>query len=320
MIDSYDEKDIPDILHLWNSYAVQENYKELDRQRFCDIFANNPYFSKEHTFVLRGKTLLGFACGCTGDDLPLGDKAGYITCILLSAAAATEANYEALLSALEESFRAKGKQQAEVLFFNPMMLPWYIPGTPKHEHNNAPGVPLNSPLHKILLKNGYVQRAVERAMYLNLSDFSAPSEIAAKKEKAAEDGFYVGLFNPDIHYGAAEMLEAFDNPLWKREVTDCIAKRIPVVIAAKQGKAVGFAGPVIREESGRGYFAGIAVHPDCEGKGLGTLLFFELCSAFKAIGTDYMSLYTGSENPALGIYKKAGFVPVKDFAILRRVF
>lgn len=64
----------------------------------------------------------------------------------------------------------------------------------------------------------------------------------------------------------------------------------------------------------------IGVHPEHEGHGLGTILFFKLCEAFKAIGTDYMSLYTGSTNPAIRIYEKAGFRTVKRFSIMRREF
>ncbi len=90
------------------------------------------------------------------------------------------------------------------------------------------------------------------------------------------------------------------------------------MIAARDGKAVGFAGPVIRQESGRGYFAGIGVNQEHEGHGLGSILFFKLCEAFIKVRADYMSLYTGIENPAINIYKKAGFKEVREFAVMRK--
>jgi ribosomal protein S18 acetylase RimI-like enzyme len=117
-----------------------------------------------------------------------------------------------------------------------------------------------------------------------------------------------------------EMLAGFDNPLWKREISHCAANGVPVVVAAHAGKAVGFAGPVIRQDNGRGYFAGIGVLPEHEGHGLGSILFFKLCEAFRSIGTEYMSLYTGNSNPAIRIYEKAGFRTVKQFAVMRREF
>ncbi|MBD0382678.1 GNAT family N-acetyltransferase [Paenibacillus sedimenti] len=319
MIVTWDDQYTHAVIALWNEEAVKEGYKELIEKSFKDIFWSNPYFDKENTFILLvDDQVKGFACGCTGDDLPLGNVAGYITCIVLSDGWKTDANYKLMLDALEHRFRHLGKKQADVLFFNPMMLPWYIPGTPKHEHNNAPGVPIDSRLYEFLLSQGYVERAKECAMHLNLEGFNIPDDIRAKEDRAAAEGYKVELFDPSLHHGVDEMLHALNNPLWQREIGRSTSDSVPVVIAAHQGKAVGFAGPVIRQENGRGYFAGIGVHPDHEGHGLGSILFFKLCEAFRDIQTEYMSLYTGSTNPAIRIYEKAGFKTVKQFSVMRR--
>ena len=265
-----------------------------------------------------GAVIRGFACGCTGDDIPLGDKAGYLTCILLDEAVRTDAHCDALLSAVEERFRQLGKTQADVLFFNPMRLPWYIPDTPGHEHNNAPGVPADSPLHSFLLRRGYAERARECGMYLPLAGFTIPADIRRKEEQAAAAGYRIELFDPARHAGLGELLASFANPAWESELARCAAERVPFLIVSREGRAVGFAGPVVREPGGRAYFAGIGIHPQHEGRGLGSVLFFKLCEAFEAAGADYMSLFTGRNNPALGIYEKAGFRIVRQFAIMRK--
>lgn len=318
MITKYESKHIDGIIALWNKVAVKDGYKELDRESFKEIFENNPYFSTVNTYILDIDGVNGFACGCTGDNLPLGDTSGYITCIFLDEQHQTASNFTDLLNSIENSFRSSGKKQAEILFFNPIQLPWYIPETPRHEHNNAPGAFDGSFFHQNLLKNGYVERTRECAMYLNLDLFQMPDLIIAKEKLAAEAGYEVELYDKSRHSGIEEMLNGFDNILWQREIKECTEKGTPVVIAAKNGRAVGFAGPVIRQKSGRGYFAGIGVHTDHEGHGLGSILFFKLCEAFKNIGTDYMSLYTGLQNPAINIYKKAGFTTVKEFAVMRK--
>ncbi|SFJ01283.1 Acetyltransferase (GNAT) family protein [Paenibacillus sp. UNC496MF] len=321
-IASFEHRFADGIVKLWNREAVKEDYKELDAASFDRIFASDPHFDPEAAFVLLGadEEVAGFACGAAGDDLPLGDVAGYLTCIVLSGAYRNDGAYTILLDAVESRFRALGKRQADVLFFNPMMLPWYVPGTPKHEHNNAPGVPVGSPLHDYLLRHGYAERTQECAMYVNLAEFAWTADMTAKEAQAAEAGYAVELFGPRRHTGLEAMLDGFDNPLWRREIARCAADGVPVVVAARDGIAAGFAGPVIRQANGRGYFAGIGVHPDHEGHGLGSLLFFRLCEAFKAIGTEYMSLYTGIKNPAVRIYEKAGFKTVKHFAIMRKEF
>ncbi|WP_276355310.1 GNAT family N-acetyltransferase [Cohnella caldifontis] len=315
----WDDRFTQDVIALWNAEAVREGYKELTDRSFGEIFRTNRYFDPENTFVLLdGGSVKGFACGCTGDDLPLGDAAGYITCIMLAEEIRSDVHFGTMLDALEKRFRALGKKQADVLFFNPMMLPWYIPDTPKHEHNNAPGLPVDGALYPFLLSRGYAERTREEAMYLPLAGFAIPEEIRTKEASALADGYAVGVLDPDSVHGVPDMLEKLNNPLWSKEIPQCLRDGVPVVLAACRGVAAGFAGPVIRQENGRGYFAGIGVHPEHEGHGLGTLLFFKLCEAFRDIGTDYMSLYTGKSNPAKRIYEKAGFRTVREFAIMRK--
>ncbi|NIK75805.1 ribosomal protein S18 acetylase RimI-like enzyme [Paenibacillus castaneae] len=321
MIKAWDNQYIHDVISLWNKEALKDGYKELTEADFRHIFLSSSYFKKETTFVwLESDEVKGFACGCTGDDLPLGDIAGYITCIVVSSDNKKDENSRLMLQALEFSFQQLGKKQADILFFNPMLLPWYIPDTPKHEHNNAPGVPLDSELYSFLLSCGYKVRSIQCAMYLNLSFFSIPDDIKAKENKAAAEGYRVEMFDPAKHSGVKEMVAIFNNPLWKKQIPDYTASGVPMVIAAYKGKAVGFAGPVIRQDNGRAYFAGIGVHPEHEGHGLGSILFFRLCEAFRSIDAVYMSLFTGSTNPAIRIYEKAGFQPAKQFAVMRREF
>ncbi|MBB6730432.1 GNAT family N-acetyltransferase [Cohnella zeiphila] len=316
---TWDPSDTDEAIALWNREAVRDGYKEWTAESFGELIASNRYFDPSNAFVLRdGNVLRGFAIGCAGDDLPLGDVAGYVTCVVLDEACRSDEHYGMLMDAVEERFRQLGKRQADFLFFNPMMLPWYIPNTPGHEHNNAPGVPVGSALYAFLLSRGYAQRAIECAMYLSLAGFELPAETAAKETKVAEAGYRVEMFEPFKHGGVEGMLDALGNPLWKKEIAESVAAGVPVVVAAHGAEPVGFAGPVVRSPNGRGYFAGLGVRPEHEGHGLGSLLFYKLCEAFRDIGADYMSLYTGSENPALRIYEKAGFRTVKQFAIMRR--
>ncbi|WP_332310195.1 GNAT family N-acetyltransferase [Paenibacillus sp. P22] len=258
MIVAWDNTYEEEAVALWNGEAVRDGYKEMSGERFRSSMTGHPSFDAGTAFVLLEEGRVeGFAVGCAGDDLPLGDVAGYITCVVVRSGPEADAARSRLLDELERRFRELGRKQAEVLFFNPMRLPWYIPDTPGHEHNNAPGVPAGSSLHRLLLERGYAERALQKAMYLPLADFSVPDEIRAKEERAASAGYRVERLDAARHSGLAEMLEALGNPLWKQEIASAAASGVPVLLAAREGRAAGFAGPVIREDSGRGYFAGI---------------------------------------------------------------
>ena len=320
MIRTYRKDDAKDILCLWNEVATTIGYKELDLSSFHALFTDHPYFNPRQAFVMiESDALIGFACGCMGDTLPLGNTSGYITCVLLKAPYETTENYQLFLHMLENTFVEAGKTQSEVLFFNPMMLPWYIKNTDHHEHNNAPGVFKDSRFYSELGKFGYLERATENAMYLNLKDFEIPKVILQKEQAAAQEHYEVALYDENRHHKVAEMLSQLANPLWENEILRSIKEHIPVVIAAKHGEAVGFAGPIIPQKNGRGYFTGIGVVKEHEGHGLGTILFYQLCLEEKQAGAGYMSLYTGSENPAGRIYSQAGFTTVQQFAIMRKM-
>ena len=89
-----------------------------------------------------------------------------------------------------------------------------------------------------------------------------------------------------------------------------------LLVGLKGHTVAGFTGPIYPEPSGRGYFAGLGVAPQYEGHGLGTLLFNKLCLAERACGAQYMSLFTGVNNPAQRIYQAAGFTPRRYFAVM----
>ena len=62
--------------------------------------------------------------------------------------------------------------------------------------------------------------------------------------------------------------------------------------------------------------AGAAIAPALGGAG--TALFASLCMGLKDMGAEYMTLFTGENNPARNIYRAAGFKIVRTWANMRR--
>lgn len=311
--------DAPLVWALWQRRAPAWGYAPLSRGDFERLVLQNPCFSPRYAFVLEGEgALAGFVCGAAAASLPAGAERGYFSCLLLEEGLG-EAAAGLLLQALENAFAAAGRSSCDVLFFNPIRLPWVIPGTPGHTHNNAPGVWVESPLYGWMLRRGYAQRARECAMYLDLAGFELPQKQREKQAELSRVGYGVEFYDPARHTGLSQLLTALGNPEWQVEISRCAAEGVPFLAALCGRQAVGFAGPVYPEPGGRGYFTGIGVAPEQEGKGLGTLLFYRLCEAEKAAGAVYMSLFTGEANPARHIYAGAGFKPVRSFAILRKM-
>jgi len=317
-IRSFQIEDVGEVVALWNEVATIYHYKPFTEAEFLSTFIQHQYYDAGCVLVAYNEDeLIGFAAGSVGDDLPLGEVAGYITCAWIKKSADQQL-YHRFVDKLEQRFKALGKTQAEVLFFNPVKLVWNIPTALEHEHNNAPGISQDVPLYQCLIERGYIDRATQCGMYLKLGHFTIPEDIAVKEQKAVEKGYRVQYFDPEKHEHLEELLTALGNPQWQQEITDAAARHIPFVAAVHGDRCVGFAGPIVRQPNGRAYFTGIGVHPEHEGHGLGSVLFFHMVEAFQSNACDYVSLFTGSNNPAIRIYEKAGFQVVKQFSILRK--
>ncbi len=315
----YTNEDLSAVVALWNQEATKYDYKPFDEREFQDTFIDHAYFDEKCIWVgCKDEEIIGFAAGCSGQDLPLGEVAGYITCVIVDAAAAAPELYDAFLTRMESRFQELGKRQAEVLFFNPVKLKWLIPDSPRHEHNNAPGIRKELPLYDALIARGYADRATQCGMYLRLGSFAVPEDIIGKETSAQGKGYEVRLYDPSLHTGLESTLAALQNPQWEKDVPAYVKDGAPLVVAVNGQEVVGFAGPIIVEPSGRAFFCGIGVHPEHEGHGLGSVLFFRMVEAFQNAGCQYISLFTGSNNPAIRIYQKAGFTIVRTFSILRR--
>ncbi len=314
---NYTPADDAALLALWNTAGTAMGYAPLTEEKFRRLLLEHPDFSPGFTFLLEEQgEVLGFLNGCTGDHIPRGDVRGYVTCLMLQQKADTPEHTALLLGALEDAFRAAGRTQSAVTFFNPIRLPWILPGTAGHQHNNMPGIAADLPLHDRMMALGYRVFARECAMHLDLSGYETPAWVEEKAARMARKGYTVARYDPGCHSGLKEMVEALENPMWSAEIPEAGQQGLELLVGLQGSTCAGFTGPVYPEETGRGYFAGIGVAPQYEKNGLGTLLFYRLLEREKAAGARYMSLFTGEDNHAKQIYLGAGFTVRRVFGVM----
>jgi len=308
-----------DLLEFWNLHAVKQGYKELTQDTLKSQIISHVNFNPENAFfLLADEKIKGFVCICIDNGIPYGDIAAYVTCMIFSTKYDTEENIEEALIICEKKAIEAGRTRLDFSFFNPMRLSWYMEDTEKHEHNNRPGVLVGSNLYKVLLRNGYKIHSRECSMHMDLTNYQMPEVMKQRELKLKEEGYTIDYYSSNPVKNIDVFLDRLNNPMWSSEIPQCVEKNLPIFFVEKDGNAVGFTGPTIREESGRGYFAGIAVDKDHEGKGIGTFLFHKLCLGFQNVGVTYMTLFTGKNNKALEIYKKVGFTVQEEFATMRK--
>ncbi|MFA6889760.1 MAG: GNAT family N-acetyltransferase, partial [Bacilli bacterium] len=150
--------------------------------------------------------------------------------------------------------------------------------------------------------------------------YDIPAKVKAKEIENEKNGYTITIYDGSKHHGFGELFDALKNPGWYEAVKNNLTKDhpAPMLIAQKEGTILGWTGPMFTQDSGRGYFAGIGVHPEAQGLGLGKSLFCHLCNESRKNNATFMSLFTGSDNPARNIYLYAGFKVRQSFAIMRK--
>lgn len=267
-----------------------------------ELLLGHPDFDGQRAWVVaQNGEISGFAC-CTGP---------FLACAVGAC--------EELLDVIHQDAGLRGYEKLKISYFCPIRLPWVIPDSGEAQHNNRPGIPVGSPLFALLTRLGWQEKAREVAMYLPLAGYKFPEEVAKQAAEMAQKGYFVDWYNETRHKGVDEMVESLHNSMWSAEIPAAAHGGLPLLVGLEGDTVAGFTGPVRPEPTGRGYFAGIAVGPAFQGHGLGKLLFYRLLEAEKAVGARYMTLFTGVDNHARAMYRKAGFREVREFAVMERV-
>lgn len=313
----FTESDKQDVIQLFNAHCETEPlYKPWTEESFDELFMKNPHFNPQLAFVAsQNEDLIGFAFGVFVEKT----RIGYITMILVRQDVRRQRIGSMLLTELENALRTLQPKQIDCSFFNPLHLTWIIPGTEGHEHPNAPGVPYPSPAYHFFRHHGYLEITTEYAYYLELKHFNIPIEIHTRIQSLNEKGIEFTFFDLEKHR-FEDLFEKLGNDLWRDEIHTAVKKGLKVLVPVKDGVALGFTGPIYPQANGRGYFAGIGVHPTYQGQGIGKALFFLLCHYEKMFGATYMSLFTGETNPARRMYESAGFTIAHSFKVMRKHF
>ena len=203
-------------------------------------------------------------------------------------------------------------------FNNPTSMSWYpLEGI---EHPMIQGIVLDSEKHNYLLSKGFEDYVIEDTYYRSLIDFKIPDEVVETIQYNETKGYKIEFYNKEKHTNLEEFCDLIHNEDWKNVILTNEAKNrpLPLLVVTYLNDVIGYAGPLKREESGRGYFAGIGVLNEYRGNKLGKTLFNRLCEELKNLNSEYMTLFTGRNNPAKHIYIQRGFKVVQSFMLLKK--
>lgn len=280
------------------------------------------WFSGEGRLLLtawQGTRLVGMAAGAED----ASRACGYLSYLCIAPDMRGRGLGQRLMDAWEAAMAARPSVRTlEVVFHNPVQLPWLLPMEGGDWHPCLPGVDIESGLYTFLQKRGWQDFVRQKAYHRRLTGYIVPPVLEETRRARLTEGLELTLYDPAQHRGLPELFDNLQNPGWKRYVLAHTDRPIPVVIdrnAAGANLVVAYTGPLSVEGTpGRGNFCGVGTHTDYRGRGLGKLVFLEMCRRHAAAGADFMSLYTGWNNPAQYMYEMAGFRNIRCFADMRK--
>lgn len=346
MVRPFESKDLPGVINVWNQAVASKEvvYYPLTDAYFHQKFESDPNYDPRFSFVAEeeGK-IVGFISGVAKKVFLSGETnentPGYLTCVFVDKEYRGRGIGKALVNALGEAFKASGKSVFACNGNNPINLDWTIPGTPGHDHNNAPGVDEDCDGFGFLQKLGFAPMHREVAMYLDLSTYEPWEELESRRAALREQGIETGRYDPNLDYEYDGMFDRVGSEYWRsvlrteiachKQGVPCTDIRFipngkipagprPIIAATHEGKIVAFTGPVDKQTSGRGWFSGICTDPLYERRGIASVIFNILMQEFVAEGAAFSTLFTGDDNHAQKIYRNAGFRVVKKFNIMRK--
>lgn len=311
--------DLPMVIKLWEDArnAGEVLFYPLTADYFASKFTENPAVNSQVSFVaLQEMDVVGFINGAIGSQ---ADTA-YLTCVFVRRDVRRQGIGRALLDAFTQEMHHRGVSQIAVSGGNPIKLDWLVPGTPGHDHNNAPGCDTKSPGYGFLRAMNFIEGGREIAMYMDLAQYKPLRDLALLQQRLLDAGIDTGRYHPQLRYEFDGMCDRVGSDYWRGVLREETAKTSPRVILAATvpGHIVGFTGPVDLQPSGRGWFTGICTDPNYQGRGIATVLFHLLMQEFIQIGASFTTLFTGEENPARRIYERAGLSVVRTFATMKK--
>lgn len=315
MIRYTDRRDLPGMMTVFNSICGEPEifYKELSRERTAELFCGD---GNRTVCAYDGDKLIGFASGNADE----GRSVGYISYVGVLPEYRRRGIGRKLLDTLEKELLSLDYvRKFETVFYDPTHLAWWIPDGNGADHPCAPGTDKASAMYPLLISAGYFEWTAQNSYFLRLDGYREPDDLAEIREKLLSEGIEIRLYDESTDRDLAGLFDNIGNQSWKVQVMAHTDRPIVVAVDKNAGNlVVSYTGPLSTDPSGRGNFCGIGTRREYRGRGIGKLVFCEMCRRHADRGAAFMTLYTGDTNPARYIYEAAGFGIVRSWGNMRK--
>ena len=176
--------------------------------------------------AFEGGRLVGIASGSVSAERHVG----YLSYICVVPDCRRRGLATALLEELEAALSARPEvEKLEVVFHNPVQLPWYVPYGNGDYHPCLPGVDKSSGLYLLLKNRGYRDYATQNCYYRRMADYADKPSIAATRERLLSEGIELTLFDPEKHHGLPELFDNMKKSFTRKDSRPVVYSRRAVI-------------------------------------------------------------------------------------------
>ena len=152
--------------------------------------------------AMEGESMVGLASGVYLNER----KTGYLSYLCVAPEMRGQGIATALLNDLEQALlEFDGCDKLDVVFYNPVCLPWYVAEDGGHHHPCVPGVDVSSELFDFLMHRGWKEFVRQNAYYRRLEGYVDPPQMAEVRARLLNEGIEITLYDPEHHRGLAEL-------------------------------------------------------------------------------------------------------------------
>ncbi|HHU03217.1 MAG TPA: GNAT family N-acetyltransferase [Christensenellaceae bacterium] len=205
-IRTFEKRDLQSMNRIWNE-SVQTGkviYYYLTEAYFHTKFEKNPHYNPKYSLVAGvDDEIVGFINGIvkkifltnkTNENSP-----GDITCFFVHKDYRYRGIGRVLVDELCKLFKSAGKRSDVISNNNPVNFDWRVPGTYGHDHNNTPGVDMDSQGYEFLKAIDFEDSDRKIAMYLYLKNYIPWDKLKEQQAQLlSEDIFWKEKLS--LHY------------------------------------------------------------------------------------------------------------------------
>ncbi|MCY0879044.1 MAG: GNAT family N-acetyltransferase [Firmicutes bacterium] len=311
MIRTFRSTDAAAWIACWNQAMPQDGISE---RIFLNRVLTDVNFDREGVLVAEeGGRIVGGLIAVVRSTPMMGTdlepESGWITAFFVHPDYRRRGIGHALLEAADKYFLARGRQQ---IYFASYAPNYFVPGLDRAQYPIAA---------HLLESHGFRTLYQAVAMDKNLVGFAIPDEVRDLEARRRGEGYLVEPLTLPFVAAVLEFTQREFDPDWTRAIREAIKAGVPMshtLIARRQDVVVGFAlyggydGVAER-------FGPFGVASSLRGTGLGKILLYRCLEQMRQEGLHgAWFLWTGENEPAGHLYRRAGFSVTRRFDIMKK--